>query len=99
MAAPRKILFADPDPDALRAVAPLLRERGYEVHAAADGPRALELAILRTPDLVVYDVRTPLLDARTFLRILRANPRTEGIPVLLAGGRSGSAATTAAGAG
>ena len=97
MAAPRQILFADPDPDALRAVAPLLRERGYEVHAATDGPRALELAILRTPDLVVYDAGTPLLDPRTFLRILRTNPRTQGIPVLLAGRRSGSAATTAAG--
>ena len=97
MSAPKKILFADPDPDALRAVAPLLRERGYEVHAAADGSRALELAILRTPDLVVYDVQTPLLDPRTFLRILRANPRTEGIPVLLAGGRSGSVGAGAAG--
>jgi DNA-binding response OmpR family regulator len=97
MSAPKKILFADPDPDALRAVAPLLRERGYEVHAAADGSRALELAILRAPDLVIYDARTPLLDPGTFLRILRANPRTEGIPVLLAGGRSGSAGTAAAG--
>ena len=97
MSAPRQILFADPDPDALRAVAPMLRERGYEVHAATDGPRALELAILRTPDLVVYDAGTPLLEPRTFLRILRANPRTQGIPVLLAGRRSGSAATTAAG--
>lgn len=97
MSAPKKILFADPDPDALRAVAPLLRERGYEVHAATDGSRALELAILRTPDLVVYDSHTPLLDPRTFLRILRSNPRTEGIPVLLAGRRPGSAGSAAAG--
>jgi CheY-like chemotaxis protein len=97
MSTPRKILFADPDPDALRAVAPLLRDRGYEVHSAADGSRALELAILRAPDLVVYDARSPLLDPRTFLRILRSNPRTEGIPVLLAGGSSGSAGTAAAG--
>jgi CheY-like chemotaxis protein len=85
MAADRKILFADPDPDALRAVAPALRERGFEVHAAADGSRALEAAILRTPDLVVYDARTPLLDPATFVRILRSNPRTAAIPVLVAG--------------
>ena len=97
MTSPKKILFADPDPDALRAVAQLLRERGYEVHAATDGSRALELAILRAPDLVVYDSRTPLLDPGTFLRILRANPRTEGIPVLLAGDRSGSAGRAAPG--
>jgi len=97
MSAPKKILFADPDPDALRAVAPLLRARGYEVHAAIDGSRALELAILRTPDLVVYDSHTPLLDPKTFLRILRSNPRTEGIPVLLAGRRSGSAGSAAVG--
>ena len=81
----RKILIADPDPAVVRALAPALRQRGYQVHAAKDGSRALQIAILRFPDLVLFDERSPLLDARTFTRILRTNPRTERIPVVLSG--------------
>ncbi len=81
----RKILIADPDPETVRLLAPPLRQRGYQVHAARDGSRALQVAILRFPDLVIFDELSPLLDARTFVRILRTNPRTERIPVLLTG--------------
>jgi DNA-binding response OmpR family regulator len=81
----RKILIADPDPATVRALAPALRQRGYQVHAARDGSRALQVAILRFPDLVLFDERSPLVDARTFVRILRTNPRTERIPVVLTG--------------
>jgi DNA-binding response OmpR family regulator len=81
----RKILIADPDPAVVRALAPALRQRGYQVHAARDGSRALQIAILRFPDLVLFDERSPLLDAATFARILRTNPRTERIPVVLTG--------------
>src|SRR5512138_3840468 len=79
----RKILNADPG--TARALAPALRQRGYQVHAARDGSRALQVAILRFPDLVLFDEACPLLDARTFARILRTNPRTERIPVVLCG--------------
>src|SRR5512138_1865114 len=81
----RKVLFADPDPSTVRTLAPAMRQRGYQVHAARDGSRALQVAILRFPDLVLFDERAPLLDARTFVRILRTNPRTERIPVILTG--------------
>jgi CheY-like chemotaxis protein len=81
----RKILVADPDSGTIRALAPALRRRGYQVHAARDGARALQIAILRFPDVVLFDERCPLLDARTFVRILRTNPRTERIPVVLTG--------------
>src|SRR5512145_1618175 len=74
----RKILIADPDAAVVRALAPALRQRGYQVHAARDGSRALQIAILRFPDLVLFD-------ARSFVRILRTNPRTERIPVVLSG--------------
>jgi DNA-binding response OmpR family regulator len=81
----RKILIVDPDPTTVRVLAPALRQRGYQVHAARDGSRALQIAILRFPDVVLFDERAPLLDARTFVRILRTNPRTERIPVVLCG--------------
>jgi DNA-binding response OmpR family regulator len=81
----RKILIADADAETVRLLAPALRQRGFQVHQAHDGSRALQVAILRFPDLILLDERTPLLDARSFIRILRTNPRTERIPVVVMG--------------
>jgi CheY-like chemotaxis protein len=83
MPAHRKILLCDPDPATARTLGPALRRKGWQVHAARDGARALQLAILRQPDVVLLDEGAPLLDAATFVRILRANPRTEHIPVVV----------------
>jgi DNA-binding response OmpR family regulator len=85
MPAARKILICDPDAATLRQLGPALRARGYVVHSARDGSKALEVAILRFPDLVLFDERTTLIDARTFVKILRTNPRTEQIPVIVTG--------------
>ena len=85
--AARKILLADPEPETARTLGPLLRSRGYQVHLARDGSRALEVAVLRSPDMVLFDEACRLIDARTFVQILRTNPRTERIPVVLTGRR------------
>src|SRR5512147_2423789 len=87
MAPARKILLADPDPDTIRALVPVLRRRGHQVHAARDASRALQIAVLRCPDLILLDEGAPLLAPDTFIRILRTNPRTEHIPVVLTGTR------------
>jgi CheY-like chemotaxis protein len=81
----RTIVIADPDEEIQRSLAPPLRARGFQVHAASDGSRALELTVLRHPDLILYDEACRLIDPPTFLQILRSNPRTDRIPVLLTG--------------
>lgn len=83
--ATRKILIADPDAESARVLSRALRERGYQLHAAPDGARALEIAVLRHPDLILFDETSRLLEARTFIQILRTNPRTEDIPVIVTG--------------
>lgn len=83
MAQARTILIADPDVDAARLLSRALREKGYQVHYAQDGSRALEVAVLRHPDLTLFDEACPILDARSFIQILGTNPRTEDMPVVL----------------
>ncbi|HLL81175.1 MAG TPA: response regulator, partial [Longimicrobium sp.] len=83
MAQHRKILIADPDLEAARGLSKALRQRGYQVHYAPDGSRALEVAVLRHPDLILFDEGCRLIEAKTFSQILRTNPRTEDIPVVL----------------
>ena len=50
MAYAHKILIADPDADAARALSRALRQKNHQVHYAPDGSRALELAVLRHPE-------------------------------------------------
>ncbi len=83
MPPPRKVLVADPDLGSVRSLTRALRQKGHQVFSARDGARALELAVLRHPDLVLFDRGCPMLEARTFVDILRTNPRTETIPVVV----------------
>jgi CheY-like chemotaxis protein len=83
----RKILIADPDLESVRPLSRALRTKGYQVHYAPDGSRALEVAVLRHPDLILFDEACRMLDARTFINILRTNPRTDDIPVVVSTGQ------------
>jgi len=79
----RKVLIADPDLESARTLSKALRQRGYQVHYAPDGSRALELAVLRHPDVVLFDQSCPLIEPSVFAQILKTNPRTEAIPVVV----------------
>ncbi len=81
------ILIADPDRDVLKALGNAFHDRGYDVRAAKDGSRALEKAILVHPDLVLFDDECPLISPKKFIQILRSNPRTEHIPVIIMHGQ------------
>lgn len=95
MAQARKILLADPDVNAVRPLTRSLRQRGFHVQYAPDGAKALELAVLRHPDVILYDQACAFIEAKSFIQILLTNPRTEGIPVVVTSGRQGSEAPKA----
>lgn len=81
------ILIADPDREVLKDLGNAFHDRGYDVRAARDGSRALEKAILVHPDLVLFDDECPLIQPKKFIQILRSNPRTEHIPVIIMRGQ------------
>ncbi len=83
MAQARKVLLADPDVGAVRALTKALRARGYQVQYAPDGSKALEVSVLRHPDVILFDETCTLIEARSFIQILGSNPRTEDIPVVV----------------
>src|SRR5690606_22095769 len=78
----RSILIADPDTEVVRALKSALSE-DYEVIVVKDGSKALEQSVLRYPDLILFDRHCPLIGATQFLRIIRTNPRTEEIPIVV----------------
>ncbi len=83
MAQSRKVLIADPELNVVRPLTRALRQRGYQVAYAPDGSKALEVAVLRHPDVILYDQECTLIEAKNFTQILASNPRTADIPVVL----------------
>jgi DNA-binding response OmpR family regulator len=65
------VIVADDDPRLLRLVQFNLQQAGYRVMTAADGNRALRLAESENPDLVLLDIRMPLMDGIEVCRRVR----------------------------
>ncbi len=59
-----------------------LVRRGYDVVTAIDGEEALRLTRAEHPDVILLDVRLPLLDGWDVVRQLKADPETSSIPVI-----------------
>ena len=83
-----RILIADDNADMRQFLAGLLSAH-YEVETVPDGMTALAAARKRLPDLVLSDVMMPKLDGFALLRELRADPRTQTVPVVLVSARAG----------
>ncbi|MDB2577374.1 response regulator [Planctomycetota bacterium] len=80
-----RLLIVDDDEDVCCGEAAFLRARGYTVETAFDGRQTLErMGRDPLPDLVVLDFAMPEFDGEEVMRRLRADPRTAGVPLLLA---------------
>ena len=60
----------------------LLRHQGHRLLEAADGREGLAAVQAEHPDLVITDVLMPVMDGYEFVRQLRLDPATSGIPVV-----------------
>jgi two-component system response regulator HydG len=67
-----RILVVDDEPGARSGLEKLLCHAGYAVDTAEDGRAALAIAAERPPDVVVTDLRMPVMDGIALLRALRA---------------------------
>ena len=84
MAQVRKILIADPDLESVRAaLARAARRRATRCTTRRMARGRWRSACCATRTSSLFDEACRLLDARTFIQILRTNPRTEDIPVVL----------------
>lgn len=82
-----RLLVVEDDPVAAALFAKGLREHAYVVDLAADGPGALERALMNAYDLIVLDVMLPGIDGFEVCRRLRA--RRNAVPILMLTARGG----------
>ena len=84
MTRPAQILLVDDEVSIQRAMAPLLRSRGYAVSVASSGREALELFDREHPDLVILDLGLPDMDGTDVCRDIRDRAET---PILVLSAR------------
>ncbi|MDI1478209.1 ATP-binding protein [Polyangium sp. y55x31] len=86
-----RVLLAEDNADMQRYIRRLL-EPYHDVEAVSDGLAALSHARAHVPDLILTDVMMPGLDGCALVRELRADPRTQTIPVVMLSARASESA-------
>lgn len=79
-----RVLIVDDEPDIRATVSAMLEIEGYDVDEAANGADALHVIERRAPDLILLDMRMPILDGWGFARELRLRGHTIPIVVMTA---------------
>ncbi|HVY60204.1 MAG TPA: response regulator transcription factor [Planctomycetota bacterium] len=67
------VLIIEDDPSILLGLQKNLKFEGYDVLAASDGERGLELAIDRPPDLIILDIMLPKISGFEICKTLKKN--------------------------
>jgi len=77
------ILIVDDEEDILELVRYNLQKEGYSVICSANGEDALTKARNKFPDLIVLDLMLPGLDGLEICKLLKADPKTSQIPIIM----------------
>jgi CheY-like chemotaxis protein len=79
----QRILLVEDDRFLRKAAEATLRRNGFVVRTAVDGEEALQRIQEEAPDLVLLDLIMPKLQGFEVLRILKQDPATRQIPVVV----------------
>ena len=82
------VLLVDDYPDAREMYAEYLEFSGFEIVQAGNGVEAIERAIDSHPDVILMDLSLPVMDGWEATRRLKADERTNAIPVLAVTGHA-----------
>ena len=80
---PILILLVEDDPFMRKLLMKVLEAHGHKVTVAVDGLEGLRLAREVKPDIIVLDVMLPKMDGHKVCRILKSDPRSKAIPIIL----------------
>ncbi|ACB00804.1 MULTISPECIES: response regulator [Cyanophyceae] len=76
------ILIVDDVPENLQLLSEILVEKGHEVRQVINGKQALKAVAADPPDLILLDIKMPILDGYGVCQRLKANPDTAKIPII-----------------
>jgi two-component system phosphate regulon response regulator PhoB len=77
------VLIVEDERSLVEPLAYNLRREGFEVSTAHDGLNGLRQAQINRPDLIVLDLMLPVKSGQEVCKILRGDPRTRSIPIIM----------------
>ena len=78
---PETVPVIEDDDDMRGIYTAALSRRGYRVLSAAQGAEGVDLARTRQPDLILLDIRMPVMSGWGAIRYLRPYRETQRIPI------------------
>jgi two-component system cell cycle response regulator DivK len=78
----KRILHIEDSPSNRKAVRHILRQTDYELTEAVDGEEGIRLALESPPDLILLDIQLPKFSGYEVAQRLRADERTQDIPII-----------------
>jgi two-component system cell cycle response regulator DivK len=79
----RTILLVEDNEYNRKIVRRLLGRSSYRLLEAVDGEAGVAMAVEERPDLILMDVQLPKMSGLDATRLLRAEPRTQHIPIVV----------------
>jgi CheY-like chemotaxis protein len=77
-----KILIVDDEPENIELLSRRLVRRGYTIVSATNADDALSMAATELPEVILMDIKMPVVDGFEATRRLKADTRTQAIPVI-----------------
>lgn len=76
------VLIIDDEPDNIELLTRRLVRRGFVVLSAMSAEDGIAKAVAEQPDIVLMDIKMPIVDGFEATRRLKADPATKAIPVI-----------------
>ncbi len=78
----KKIVLIEDNKAVRENIGEILELANYEVHAASNGKKGVDLVQKENPDLIICDIMMPELDGYGVLHLLNKSPKTSSIPFI-----------------
>ncbi len=79
----KTIVIAEDEQDLREALVDALTAEGFTVHAGVDGNEAVNLALEHKPDLIMADLKMPVMDGNGLLQALRNDEWGKAVPIIV----------------
>ena len=79
----KKVLIIEDQKDLVKLLSARLKAAGYEVLTTFDGQAGLEAVTGQNPDLVITDLAMPGMPGNAIVRVLKASPKHQHIPIIM----------------
>ena len=83
------ILIVDDQADLANMLQQLLHNEGFDARIASSGPAAIASVLADPPHLVLLDVSMPGIDGFAVARMLKSDPATATIPIIMVSAQVG----------